>query len=277
MQILDGKKINEEIAKHLKQQIAEKGISPKLVIVQVGDNSASNVYIKMKVNFAEKIGANAEALKFPNEITEQELISEIEKLNADNSVNGIIVQLPIPDNINLAKILNTITPQKDVDGLGQENLSKLIRGSDDGIVPATARGIVDLLLAHDIEIAGKDVVVVGKSVLVGKSTALHFLNNGATVSVLHSKTQNLADKTRQADILISATGVSGLITADHINADQVVVDVGISVDSNGNISGDVDNSVHEKKLVKAISPVPGGVGPMTVASLFQNLIDTYNK
>jgi methylenetetrahydrofolate dehydrogenase (NADP+)/methenyltetrahydrofolate cyclohydrolase len=283
MKILDGKKLSEKIADDLKSQIFDfsqknpDAPKPKLVIIQIGDNKASSVYIKMKQNFAKKIGVTVEVSKFDQNISETELLAHISECNTNSEVHGIIVQLPIPESLNIEKILNSIAPEKDVDGLGQFNLAKLVRESGDGIVPATARGIVDLLKAYDVEIEGREIAVVGRSVLVGKSTALYCLNNNASVSVYHKKTKKLHEQTRKADILISATGVSGLITLGHVNPDQIIVDVGISVDNNGNISGDVSKEVKDNGSVQAISPVPGGVGPMTVASLFQNLVESSQR
>lgn len=282
MKILDGKKISEEIAEGLSSRLLSLSTSsyarkPKLAIIQIGHVPESDVYINMKVKYAKKIGADAEVLNFDESITEEELLQKILDINEDDSVHGVIVQLPIPDHINIEKVLNAISPEKDVDGLGAVNISKLVRGpkSEKGMVPATARGVIDLLKAYDVNPTGKKVVIVGRSVLVGKSVALNFLNHDATVSICHSKTQNLEEITSAADILVSAAGTPRLIGLNHVNPNQVLVDVSISVDDNGKIVGDVDAKVLETEAVSAVSPVPGGVGPMTVASLFQNLVETY--
>lgn len=270
--ILDGNKLNAEIASVLKTEIQGLDIKPKLCIIQIGDNAASNVYVNMKVRYAEKIGAISQIIKFNSDISENEIIEKIKKLNNDRSVNGIIVQLPIPENLDVRKIINTIDYLKDVDGLSDVNLAKLI-SNEKGLRPATARGILTLLDSNDIEIEGKHVVVIGRSLLVGKSSAINFLNRNATVTVCHSKTKDLVKNISLADIIVTAAGYPGIIDNDMINDSQVIVDVGISV-VNGEILGDA-SGVGESS-VYAISPVPGGVGPMTVASLFENLLDSYH-
>jgi methylenetetrahydrofolate dehydrogenase (NADP+) / methenyltetrahydrofolate cyclohydrolase len=278
MIILDGKKIKAKYSSILKEEIGSflnKGfLAPKLAIIQIGNNESSNVYINQKIKFANEIGAEAELIKLEENISENYLLEKIAELNNDKTVNGIILQLPIPVNFNQGKILEKISPEKDVDGLCPVNIYKLIRNDSGGLIPATAKGIISLLKEYEIEISGKNIVVVGKSVLVGKTLSLALLNLGATVTICHSKTNNLSDITKKADILISAVGKAGLITDEYLKEDQVVIDVGISKNSEGNISGDV---FLEKAIIKTISPVPGGVGQMTVVSLFQNLVETYKK
>lgn len=271
MIILDGKKLNKVIAGGLRETISVFPSVPKLAIIQVGDNPASNIYIARKQKFAEEIGAQATVRKFPETATEAEIISEINSLNADTSVNGIIVQLPIPQHLTISKIIDSIAPEKDVDGLSAKNIYKLVR-DEESFVPATALGIGTLLKENGITVEGKNVVVIGRSLLVGKSTALHLMNLGATVTICHSKTKNIIEHTRRADIIVVAVGKAGLINDDYISEKQVIVDVGINM-VDGKICGDT-NIIDQSKL-KAISPVPGGVGPMTVASLFQNLVSAY--
>jgi len=270
MLILDGKKISQEISVGLKNKISLLERAPKLAIVQVGDDSDSNLYIKKKINFGEEIGAEVELNKFQSDILEDDLISEIKNLNTDNSVDGIILQLPIPENLNKEKVINAISPKKDVDGMTAENLNKFFSGEGDFVIPATARGIITLLEKYDLEIKRKKVVVVGDSIYVGKSIAVNFKNHCAEVISCNSRTENISEIAKGADILISAAGSLGLITDDYVNKDQIIIDVGINFNENGKVTGDV-------KLGKAepfaISPVPGGVGPMTVVSLFLNLID----
>lgn len=272
MIILDGKKLNKEIALDLKKQIADFSITPKLNIVQIGENSASNVYIERKIKYAREIGAEVVVTNFPAGVSEKEVISFIHSVNEDEKIHGIIVQLPIPKNLNSTQIINAISPQKDVDGLTATNIYKLVCHDKSGLVPATARGIVTLLQKNQIKISGENVLIIGRSLLVGKSTALHFLNFNATVSICHSQTKNLREYTQKADIIVTATGQLGLIKDELIKEGQVIVDVGISF-VNGKIFGDV--SLKNPEKVKALSPVPGGVGPMTVASLFENLIQAY--
>jgi methylenetetrahydrofolate dehydrogenase (NADP+)/methenyltetrahydrofolate cyclohydrolase len=279
MKILDGKKLSAEISLQLKSEIegflTENKPVPKLVIFQVGDNEASNIYISRKIKFADQIGTNVELVKLPTEISQKDLNEKISEKSSDKNVHGIILQLPITKGLSSQDAFNCIEPQKDVDGLSYVNLSKLIQNDKTGIVPATARGIVTLLKENGIEIAGKKIAVIGRSVLVGKSTALNLLNNDATVTICHSKTDNLKETLTNADIIISAAGQSGLIKEEYIKEHHVIVDVSINV-LDGKISGDVDSKLAEN-FSGYISPVPGGVGPMTVASLFMNLIDSYNR
>ncbi len=272
MIILDGKKLNKEISLNLKKQIVNFSIAPKLNIIQIGENSASNIYIERKIKYAKEIGAEVVVTNFPTDISEEEIIHFIQAVNTDEKIHGIIVQLPIPENLNSAKIINAISPQKDVDGLTATNIYKLVCHDKSGLVPATARGIITLLQKNQIKISGENVLIIGRSLLVGKSTALHFLNSDATVSVCHSQTKNLKEYTQKADIIVTATGKPGLIKDEMIREGQVIIDVGISFED-GKISGDVNLENSEK--VKALSPVPGGVGPMTVASLFENLVQAY--
>lgn len=278
MIILDGKKIKFKIIFALKKEIEDfilvgKTV-PKLVILQVGNNKVSNIYIKQKISFAEQIGATAELVKFSENISSEEILKKVSELNEDNSVHGMILQLPIPKKLNQSEILSAIDSKKDVDGLGTENIYKIVINDDGGIIPATARGVITLLKEYGFEIAGKNVVMVGRSLLVGKSLFLILTNLNATVTLCHSETKNLSKITKAADILISAVGKPGIINDDCVSENQIVVDVGISRNESGTISGDV---ILEKVSVAAISPVPGGVGQMTVVSLFQNLIEAYKK
>lgn len=269
MILLDGKKISLERAVALKTQVALLTSVPKLIIVRVGDRADSASYIKRKVEYGELLGIATEVASFPSNVAQDELIGAVAAFNIDGSVGGIIVQLPLPEHLDAAAIIGAIDPKKDVDGLTATNVRALVAG-ESGIVPATPRGIVSLLAAYDIPVSGKKVSIVGRSLLVGKSTALYLANLDATVTLCHSKTVNLAAETRAADILIVAIGKPGFIGAEHVRPDQTVIDVGISpVDET--IAGDVDFEA-VKDIVGAISPVPGGVGPMTVISLFENLV-----
>lgn len=272
MNLLDGKKSKKDIAAKLKSQIAAFPTIPSMVIIQVGDNPASNVYIRRKKAYAKSIGAHVILKKVEETITEQALVAQIKQINSDTSVHGVIVQLPIPAHINFSTVVNAIAPEKDIDGLGAVNMYKLMTRDASGLVPATARGVVTLLEHNNVELKGAHVVVIGRSMLVGKSTALHILNQDATVTICHSKTRNLADYTKTADVIVVATGHPGTLTDEHIVPGQVVVDVGISV-VDGAIQGDAQ--LQNSQILRALSPVPGGVGPMTVASLFENLVKTY--
>jgi methylenetetrahydrofolate dehydrogenase (NADP+)/methenyltetrahydrofolate cyclohydrolase len=275
--ILDGKIVRDEIMIDLKNKIAHFGMAPNLAIIKIGDNPDSDVYVKMKISFAKKIGANAFIVDFPvGEITQEVLLAEIEKLNNDESVNGIIIQSPLPKPLDWFLAVEAVTPTKDVDGLCSLSVKNLQANNNLGLIPATARGVLSLLKYYNISIEGKKVVVMGRSVLVGNPIAVLMRNNDATVTVVHSQTIEPEKITKEGDILIVAIGNPKLIGPSYIREGQTVIDVGVTSvlnpDGTRSISGDVDfESV--KDIVSAISPVPGGVGPMTVASLFQNLIE----
>jgi methylenetetrahydrofolate dehydrogenase (NADP+)/methenyltetrahydrofolate cyclohydrolase len=276
MLILNGVKLKEEIAIDLKKKIFKiKGeIKPKLVIIQIGDDCSSDIYVEQKIIFAQKIGAVVELIKFPQQTKQQKIISVIRQKNKDFKTHGIIVQLPIPNSLDKTTILNSINAEKDVDGLSDFNVAKLVRDDKTGIIPATARGIINLLKGYDIDIAGKNIVILGRSLLVGKTTALTLINLDSTVTICHSKTKELSKITKKADIIISAVGQPGIINDKMISQKQIVIDVGITRISKNQISGDV---ALKKNILKAVSPVPGGVGQMTVASLFQNLFESFEK
>src|SRR3989338_10876312 len=292
--ILDGRIVRDQIAQKLKAEISRLRSKPKLVIIQVGDLPESNTYIRQKILFGQKIGAIVDHQKLPENISQKNLQTTISKLNTDPSVTGIIVQMPIPKSLDKNQIIDSINPQKDVDGLTSINLKLLWENRKEGHIPATTKGILTLLDYYKIPIAGKHVVVVGRSFLVGKPTALAFLNRDATVTITHSKSKNLPSITKTADILVVATGKAKLISRNHVSSGQVVVDVGINVINDKpsfakatdgkpetepigrKLVGDVDFDT-VKNIVAAISPVPGGVGPMTVASLFENLLETYKS
>ena len=271
--ILDGKKLSQLLAVKLAKKIKKFKIKPKLVIIQIGDLAESNTYIKNKKIFAEKIGVEALHKKYPNNVRERRIISCILKNNRDPSVHGIMMQLPAPKRLDIEKILESIEPKKDVDGLTSINTKHLF-DNNEAFVPATAKGVIGLLEEYKIKLNGTKIVIVGQSSLVGRSAMLALLNKGATVTMCHKDTRNLEKETKRADILITAVGYPKLITRKHISKNQIVVDIGINITKN-KIIGDVD---YEKvrKVVKAITPVPGGVGPMTVASLFQNLFEAYS-
>jgi len=280
--ILDGKIVRDQIIADLKKQIGEFKTVPNLAIIKIGDNPDSAVYVKNKIDFAKKIGVNAYIVAFPEndsaKITQDMLLAAIEKLNKDESVNGIIVQSPLPAQLDWAEAVERVAPEKDVDGLCSVNVKKLLDNDKTTLIPATAKGILSLLKYYKISVKGKKVVVMGRSALVGKPVAALMVNNGATVTVVHSQTVDPDKITREADILIVAIGKPEHVGAEYVKEEQVVIDVGIStvIKSDGakKIYGDVDfDSV--SPVVSAISPVPGGVGPMTVSSLFQNLVEAF--
>lgn len=280
--ILDGKKVRDEIALELKGKIKSLKIRPCLAIIQVGDNKESSAYVKNKKKFGENVGAEVRHIHLPLNISEEELVSEIEILNKDKTVHGILTQMPFPKGFNKEKIIECIAPEKDVDGLTATSVKGLWTGDVDSYTPATTRGVMTLLRHYKIEVAGKRVVVIGRSTLVGKPTALALTNAGGTVTICHSGTTDLEYHTLAADIIITAAGRPRLITEFHVKPGQVIIDVGITVEDipdnvlGHHIVGDVAFE-EVSRIVYAISPVPGGVGPMTVASLFQNLFDAYIK
>lgn len=284
-QIIDGKRISTEIKEELKQEVAalkEKGITGALAVIQVGDDPASSVYVNNKKKACEYIGIESLEYKFPEETTERELLDLIVRLNEDEKVNGILVQLPVPKHIDEKKIIETISPLKDVDGFHPENVGNLVTGGA-GFISCTPAGIIQLLKRSGIEMEGRHCVVIGRSNIVGKPMALLMLRENATVTVAHSKTKNLKEVCKQADILIVAIGKPKFITAEYVKEGAVVVDVGIhrepkEIDGRivNKLCGDVDyESVAEH--TSAITPVPGGVGPMTIAMLMNNCVESMNR
>lgn len=278
--ILYGAPAREKIAAALIKRIKGLRRPPTLAIIQVGNRADSNAYIRQKKLFATRIGARVNHITFPKTVAERAVEKKIKILNADKSVHGIILQLPLPASLDRVKLIETVAPEKDVDGMTSSNVKHLAENNGRGFIPATARGILSLLTFYKIPILGRHVVVVGRSTLVGKPIAMLLLNEGATVTLCHRKTRNQAVITTGADILIVAAGSAGLITKNHVSKGQIVIDVGINVakkkleDEIGGkkLTGDVDFEKVER-IVEAISPVPGGVGPMTVASLFENLVE----
>lgn len=271
MIILDGRKINTERAEEMKEKISSLSIKPHLVIVQIGHRPESNIYVGQKVAFGKKIGADVTVHNLEEGVSTEEVVSDIKKFNEDQAVHGIILQLPVPEDVDVEEVLNSISPEKDVDGLSANNIRRLATNSPKGNIPATAKGVTTLLREYDIDVAGKNIAVVGRSLLVGKTLSLLLTNLDATVTLCHSKTANLSSVTKNSDIVIVATGQPNLITKDHVKEGQVIVDVGITSIGDRQITGDV--SFEEvKDVVYAISPVPGGVGPMTVLSLFENVL-----
>jgi methylenetetrahydrofolate dehydrogenase (NADP+) / methenyltetrahydrofolate cyclohydrolase len=271
--ILSGTVVRDALAAALKHEVAQLPLPPKLVILQVGNRPDSNAYILQKKRFGEKIDVEVLHQQYDETVSEQQIFDDIKKYNADTTVHGIILQIPIPAHLNKDRLIEAIDPRKDVDGLTAYNTKLLFEGHPGGHVPATARGIITLLQHYQIEIEGKHAVIVGRSSLVGKPMALAFLKHNATVTVAHLYTRDLAVVTRAADILIVAIGDPVFITQNYVRAGQTVIDVGINASEKG-LVGDVDHTAVEA-IVGAITPVPGGVGPMTVASLFQNLLDAY--
>lgn len=270
--LMDGKKIKMEVIQELSDEVKLLDEKPKLVVIQVGRDEASNVYIKQKKKMAELVGYQFEHILFDLDVSEEEILEKIDILNECDEVTGILVQMPLPEGIDGEKIQNRIRSCKDVDGLGIENSGKLFHNRE-ALYSCTPCGIMELLKKYNISVEGRDVVIVGKSNLVGKPMGIMMLNAGATVTICHSKTKNLAEYTKRADILVVAVGKSKLISSSMVKDGAVVIDVGINRLDTG-LCGDVDfDSVKDK--CSYITPVPGGVGPMTVAMLGKNVLKAY--
>lgn len=274
-QLIDGKRISAEIKDEVKNKVAEykeKGIEITLAVVQVGNDPASSVYVRNKQKACEYVGISSLSYELPEETTQEELLALIKELNERQDVNGILVQLPLPEQIDEETVLNRISPLKDVDGFHPMNVGALCIGKE-GFVSCTPAGIIELIKRSGIEIAGKECVVVGRSNIVGKPMALLLLRENGTVTVTHSKTVDLKEVTSRADILVVAIGKPKMITADYVKEGAVVIDVGIHRNENNKLCGDVDfDSVADK--CSAITPVPGGVGPMTIAMLMKNCVES---
>lgn len=271
--ILDGKKLRDKLLGELKLRVDKFDKKPSLAVILAGDDPASRIYVNNKKKTAEKYGINSQVLNYPASVSEEELLKKIAELNSDDNINAILVQLPLPKHIDKFKIINAILPIKDVDGFTAENSGKLFTGQKPYVYPCTPKGILLLLDEYNIELEGKHVVVVGRSNIVGKPMAIMMLNRNATVTVCHSRTKNLSEIIKTADVLVSAVGEK-LIEDVMMKEDSIMVDVGIFKDENGKTRGDADfESV--SKVVSYISPVPGGVGPMTIASLMLNTVELF--
>lgn len=276
---IDGKAFSQTVLEKIREehsQLKEKYGKPAgLAVVIVGNNPASQVYVKNKIRACENVGFYSENIELDENISEKELLQEIDKLNKNDRINGILVQLPLPAHINELKIIDSISPEKDVDGFHVSNIGKMVIGDETGFLSCTPYGIMQLLEEYKIEIAGKDAVIIGRSNIVGKPMALMLIQKGATVQVCNSNTKDLRKKLNEADIIIVAAGVPKLLKKEDVKEGAVVIDVGINrVD--GKICGDVD---YEEVVEKTsyITPVPGGVGPMTIASLIKNTFKSYKN
>lgn len=269
--IIDGKKISLDIKNEVKQQVEKLNpLQPALAVILVGDNPASAVYVKNKKIACRYVGIRSEAFELPQQTSENELLSLIDRLNKDKTINGILVQLPLPKHIDEEKILLAISPDKDVDGFHPYNVGSMMIGKDT-FLPCTPAGIIQLLKRSNVEIQGKNCVVIGRSNIVGKPVSQLLLNENGTVTICHSKTKNLAEICKRADILVVAIGKAKFVTANMISKGVVIIDVGMNRDENGKLCGDVDFDAC-KDIAAAITPVPGGVGPMTIAMLMKNCL-----
>ena len=274
MKLIDGKKIQTEMIEELNEEVKGLKQVPKLVIIQIGDFGPSNKYVSQKKTVGEKVGIEVEHLRFYENNTEEEVLSKIDELNKDKNVHGIMVQLPLPEGFDEDKITNRVVSSKDVDGLTTENIGKLFDGKN-AFTPCTALGVMELFKRYNIDLKGKHAVILGRSKLVGKPLIACLLNENATVTVCHSKTNDLSKITKKADILIVAIGKKYFVTKDMVKKGTVVIDVGINVED-GKIYGDVDFE-DVKPKASYMTPVPNGVGRMTVISLMKNVIKAYKE
>ncbi len=271
--IIDGKKISAEIRAEITEEVKAmkaEGINPGLAVIIVGENPASQVYVRNKGKACEEVGIYSEIIRMPEETTEATLLEKIDELNARKEISGILVQLPLPKHISEEKVIAAISPEKDVDAFSEVNVGKIMIGNHH-FLPCTPAGVMELIKRSGIEIAGKQAVVIGRSNIVGKPQAMLLLHANATVTICHSRTKNLAEVCRTADILVVAIGKADFVTADMVKPGACVIDVGMNRKADGKLTGDVDYaSVSE--VAGAITPVPGGVGPMTITMLLKNTL-----
>ncbi|PID23504.1 bifunctional methylenetetrahydrofolate dehydrogenase/methenyltetrahydrofolate cyclohydrolase FolD [Sporosarcina sp. P7] len=275
---IDGKAIGQEIRNELKEEVSSlitQGVQPGLAVILVGENSASETYVKNKEKSSKEAGMKSVLTKLPETVSEEDLLHEVEKLNQDETIDGILVQLPLPKHIDENKVIRAISPEKDVDGFHPMNVGKMLIGQET-FLPCTPYGIMQLLERSNVDIAGKHAVIIGRSNIVGKPMGQLLLQKDATVTYCHSRTEDLKKFTQQADILIVAIGIAKFITGDYIKEGAVVIDVGMNRDENGKLCGDVDYESAEKQA-SAITPVPGGVGPMTITMLLKNTVESAEK
>lgn len=273
--IINGKKIAAEIRLKIKSEVADLPRPPGLAVILVGDNEASKIYVENKNKACDEVGFHTEKIQKSADITEAELLSEIQRLNDNDLIDGILLQLPLPQHLDKNRIIDAINPQKDVDGFHPKNIGKLLQNRAT-LRPCTPKAVMTILKTIGIDLCGKNAVVVGASNIVGRPMALELLNAGATVSVLNSKTIDLPAKIKTAEIVIIAVGIPKMLKAEWLSENAVVIDVGINRENDGTIVGDVDFTP-AAKIASHITPVPGGVGPMTIATLLQNTLIAYKN
>jgi bifunctional protein folD len=279
MTIIDGKALSEKILIEIEKEHSEleKKVGRKagLAVIIVGENSASQIYVRNKIKACERVGFYSETIRLDENITEENLLSEIKKLNNNSNIDGILVQLPLPEHINELNIVNAISAEKDIDGFHTTNIGKMMIGDESGFLPCTPAGVIQMFEEYNIDLKGKDVLVIGQSNIVGKPMTLLLIKKRATVQVCNSKTKNLSEKLQKADVIVAAAGSPKLIKATDVKEGVVIIDVGINrVD--GKLCGDVDFEEVSKKA-SFITPVPGGVGPMTIAMLIKNTFKSYKQ
>ena len=270
MQIIDGKKISEELKSAIAREVSGLNSKPGLAVILVGDNAASKVYVNNKEKGCQEVGFSSVKINRDENTSEKELLQLIQDLNNDETIDGILVQLPLPNHIDTKKVIEAIDPIKDVDGFNKENMGRLLQNNPT-LRPCTPRGVMTLLEKSNINPSGLDAVVIGASNIVGRPMAIELLNAGATVTICHSKTQDLPGKVKSADIVVAAVGIPRCVQADWLKKGSIVIDVGINRLETGELVGDVDFD-QAKDVVNAITPVPGGVGPMTIATLLENTL-----
>ncbi len=272
-EILSGKQMSEQLTQEQQERVAAlraQGIVPGLAVILAGENPASEIYVRNKKTMCDTIGVHSEVVRLPNDVSQEDLIAHVERLNQDPAIHGILVQLPLPEHLDEAAVLARVLPEKDVDGFHVVNAGKLFAGLP-GVVPCTPKGILYMLHQAGIELKGKEAVVIGRSNIVGKPVAMLLLQEHCTVTICHSRTQNLKDVTRRADILVAAIGKPRFVTADMVKPGATVIDVGVNrVD--GKVCGDVDFDA-VKEVAGHLTPVPGGVGKMTISMLMENTLE----
>jgi len=271
--IINGKQIAKQLRAGIAKQVAKLDRKPGLAVVLVGDDPASAVYVRNKDNACKEVGFYSEKINKPTSITQAELLAEVERLNNDDKIDGILVQLPLPGHLDANQVIEAINPNKDVDGFHSENIGKLMQNKA-YLRPCTPKGVMTMLATTGIDLVGKDCVVVGASNIVGRPMSMELLNARATVTICNSRTQDLSSKVKQADIVVAAVGIPKLIQGDWIKEGAIIIDVGINRLDDGSLSGDVDFDLVQQKAAW-ITPVPGGVGPMTIATLLENTLTAY--
>lgn len=277
-QLLDGKLMSDELRVHIAQRVEalkEKGVTPGLAVILVGEDPASQIYVRNKEKGCEQVGMHSVTIRLPETTTQDELESHIRALNADASIHGILVQLPLPKHLDEAAALAVIVPEKDVDGFHVQNAGKLMNGLN-GVVACTPKGAMEMIRRTGVNLSGKEAVVVGRSNIVGKPMAMLLLQANCTVTMCHSRTADLAAHTRKADVLVAAVGKAKFITADMVKPGAIVIDVGINRLEDGKVVGDVDFDA-VKEVAGWITPVPGGVGRMTITMLLENTVEAAEK
>mgnify|MGYP003963766717 FL=1 len=273
MKVIDGKTLAQNLRKNIANEVKQYSRPPGLAVLLVGDDQASQVYVRNKSRACVEVGFYSDQIHKSANITEEELLSEVYRLNENPTIDGILVQLPLPSHIDSNKIIEAIIPEKDVDGFSSENVGKLSQNKP-FISPCTPKGIMKMLASIKCDLRGKDCVIIGASNIVGRPMAMELLNAGATVQVCHKETKDITQKSKSADVIIAAAGVANLVKSDWVKEGAVIIDVGINRLEDGTLAGDVDfDDVIDK--VSAISPVPGGVGPMTIAVLLENTLTAY--